>query len=510
LKTTEAFSAVRCEGSRATINESHLRKDNFIKKTASGLLACLCTYDAFLAQLQYSGFNDLGLVAKALPIIRLLTPDLAIRWFALHELEGRTIAPDASPIWTTPEGFGSWLKRYLDQAAESGRSHGEDRISRRQWAAQFRISESTLDRWLDQECVPQPEDAFFIAEVLSRHLTDRNSDELLSECGRHILGCAIARELASVLGRKTVNDVVGDVQRMASHMQVFHRLQPVPKEVGDRVLVEFLLLGSNAPLSGSLLKAALEAEEMPSWRNVLRACLNRTGLNFAMFELQTLLRQQDAIEGRADSGEHELTESDKQAWDLANQAEMDAAIGEWADAVDRLGKAVMFAPTDARLHRRLGLALLASGDLRRAYDSLAIASQLNPYWTDLQGDVAAVLVVIGENHMLNSNTKEAADYFNRAIERVRLLPESEVGKSGNCLQAIGTAYFHMDDFWKALPCFEKCIELGHQSGDLYDWAAHCCFMVGENTRGRDYAKTAHRLGHSRSYDKWQRGEYNKT
>ena len=42
-----------------------------------------------------------------------------------------------------------------------------------------------------------------------------------------------------------------------------------------------------------------------------------------------------------------------------------------------------------------------------------------------------------------------------------------------------------------------------------DQAAHCAFMIGDDVRGRAYAKRAHDLGVSVTYRRWASGQYRK-
>ena len=71
----------------------------------------------------------------------------------------------------------------------------------------------------------------------------------------------------------------------------------------------------------------------------------------------------------------------------------------------------------------------------------------------------------------------------------------------------GHVLMDLERFSESLEHLEEVVRVGFGHARAYNYAAHCAFEVGDGVKGRRYAKEAHRLGESKVYDAWQRGEY---
>ena len=73
--------------------------------------------------------------------------------------------------------------------------------------------------------------------------------------------------------------------------------------------------------------------------------------------------------------------------------------------------------------------------------------------------------------------------------------------------ASGYVLTELERFTEGLEHLERVIEARSDYALAYRYAAHCAFRSGDGVKGREYAKTARRLGDSTEFEAWQRGEY---
>lgn len=64
-----------------------------------------------------------------------------------------------------------------------------------------------------------------------------------------------------------------------------------------------------------------------------------------------------------------------------------------------------------------------------------------------------------------------------------------------------------EDLPGAIQMFETAIQQKQDHALAYDNAAHCCFLLQDTVKGKRYAKLAHNLGESLTYNAWNSHRY---
>ena len=72
---------------------------------------------------------------------------------------------------------------------------------------------------------------------------------------------------------------------------------------------------------------------------------------------------------------------------------------------------------------------------------------------------------------------------------------------------MGYVLTELERFSEGLEHLEEVIRARPDYALAYRYAAHCAFRSEDGRKGREYAKTARRLGDSTEFDAWQRGDY---
>ena len=168
--------------------------------------------------------------------------------------------------------------------------------------------------------------------------------------------------------------------------------------------------------------------------------------------------------------------------------------GQLEDAIVHFRRAVELTPDDAEAHLSLGSTLA----MTRAYDEgLAechIAVALRPDWELARVEIGIVLIW--------------AERYEAARAHLEQVAADVPAPSSHLKFNLGTARWRCGDHAGGLALFEEVLkdEANQSYPYVLDQAAHCAFVLGDEVRGRRYAKEANDLGVATTYDRWRRGE----
>lgn len=166
-------------------------------------------------------------------------------------------------------------------------------------------------------------------------------------------------------------------------------------------------------------------------------------------------------------------------------------------AVVHLRRAVELMPTHDSAHFELGAALWQMGDIEGGLAECRIAAAIKPEWELPKVEIGIILINAARYEEARAHLREV---YARAKE-----PSTHLKFN------LATARWRCSEFTEGLSLLEQV--LSDESYAAYpnalDQAAHCAFMLGDDVRGRRYAKQAHDLGRSDTYRRWEAGAYRK-
>jgi tetratricopeptide (TPR) repeat protein len=180
------------------------------------------------------------------------------------------------------------------------------------------------------------------------------------------------------------------------------------------------------------------------------------------------------------------------------QASVARSFGRFDVAIAHLRRAVELVPAHDTAHFELAAALWQAGDTEGGLAECRIAIALRPEWELPQVEIGIILINAGRH-------EEARTHLEEVFAKAKL-------PSTHLKYNLGTARWRCGAFAEGLALLEEVLaDDGYVSYPYaLDQAAHCAFMLGDDRRGRAWAKQAHDLGYSETYRRWASGGYRKT
>jgi len=178
------------------------------------------------------------------------------------------------------------------------------------------------------------------------------------------------------------------------------------------------------------------------------------------------------------------------------------ASGRTAEAIVELKRALELAPNSDEAYRRLASVYLASGRGAEAIQAYQKAVELNPYyWVNHNG--------VGNAYYQLAEYEKAAESYRRVIEldpnnpyaynnlgavlvqsgkfqeAVEPLQKSlQFSADGQAYSNLGIAYFYLRQYDKALPAYEKAVQLVPTSDMFVGNLAEAYSLVGQKDRAQ--------------------------
>jgi tetratricopeptide (TPR) repeat protein len=167
-------------------------------------------------------------------------------------------------------------------------------------------------------------------------------------------------------------------------------------------------------------------------------------------------------------------------------------------AVEHLRRAVEFMPAHDTAHFELGAALWQTGDIEGGLAECRIAVAIKPEWELPKVEIGIIFI--------NADRYEEARTHLEAVYADAQVPTTHLKFN------LATARWRCGQFAEGLALLEEVLsdEAYGSYPNALDQAAHCAFMLGDDVRGRRYAKQANDLGRVDTYRRWQAGAYRKS
>ena len=465
-------------------------------------------WDAFMSRIQSEGSWDVDVENVGHLFVNLAAVDLGLRLFALNWIAGVDADLSGIPLWAEENGIGKVLRSRLHETG----------LNRKQFAARLRVSETTLDNWLDGRNWPGRE----YVDVLALEFAGGDPDHAASvaaELRRQFALAKLCHAVAETVGQEHVISVVDAVAGIARDLGK----HAVPRFLSDKELFPvapaLLMAGSEFPLSPALLRFLAGGYPDGMWRDVILAAAAPWELAFSL-AMKAEGGSRSSAAGLAQDYLDVVDEPDRagavavrEAINRALAPQLDAAIPRsplpvpevdpislWKEGIAVRRRLVERYPGSPETHQHLGSFLGMVGKrtrIRRFVDEglmeCRIASGLCPKWDTPAVERGIILTNFGDH-------EEAL----RELEQVaRELPSL----TPHWRFAMGYVLTELERFSEGLEHLEEVIRVRPDYALAYRYAAHCAFRSGSGVKGRDYAKKARRLGDSTEFDAWQRGEY---
>ena len=465
-------------------------------------------WDAFMSRVQSEGSWDVDIVSAGRLFVGLAAVDLSLRHFALNWIAGfDTDLPD-TPLWAEENGIGRILRK---RAADAG-------LTRDQLAARVKVTPTTVDNWLDGRNWPGRE----YVDSLAREFAEGDLDlagPLAAELRRQFALAKLCHLLSEKVGGDQVISAVDAVSRFARDLSKHVGPRFVPGKERPAVALALLLAGSEFALSPDLLRFLAAGYQDGGWRDVILVAAVPWELAFGL-AMKTEGGSKSSAAGLAQDYLDVVDESGRADALSVNEVIM-RDLGQLMDAlvprgplpipehdplsaleegIARRRRLAERFPDSPEAHFQLGSFLGMVGKntgLRRFVDEglfeCRIASGLCPVWDNPGVERGIMLTNFGAHEEALLELKQVG----------RDLP----APTPHWRFAMGYVLTELERFSEALEHLEEVVRVRSDYALAHRYAAQCAFLVGNGVKGRDYAKTARRLGDSTVYDAWECGEY---
>jgi transcriptional regulator with XRE-family HTH domain len=442
---------------------------------------------------------------------RLLVVDLALRVFAWMRLSELPPPEAETPQWAEENGPGKMLRRLLSEAG----------ITRDQFGARVEVSPVSIDNWFDGKVRPTPANIERIADAFSNVITGGSrKHDLQVRLQSEFTFAYLADQLAEVIGREAVEDLATALYRFVRTISDdVNSMKRPPLEDAAGNEFETLRLGVDEPSSHALLRNLASLETDPEWKRDILASTTGWELRFEEIALQSSLpggsaglaqdlpeaaRAEESEDGTGDDLKRLRTVSTLGTHDYERLAfgDLTLFIEQLRDGIERRRLVVRQHQSSPRPHFELGSFLGMAGKHLRSRDLIdegvrecRIAGALCKGWDAPLVEVGIILSNAGR-------VDEALIELSAAVDRLR-------GITPHLAFARGYALMQVKRHEEALKDFEAVIRARPEYALALDHAGHCAFMIGQNVKGREYAKAARKHGSTMTYDDWRRGTYGK-
>lgn len=456
------------------------------------------------------------------PYLRFAVIDLALRTTSVMRLAGLPKLAEGEPIWSRESNSGQMLREFQAQCRQKG-------LTREKFAEKLGVSDNTVDSWLSGRSRPSQDNIQSIAKVLASYLVETTVEVLSARLNRHYILCTLSDLLSKHIGREAVVGLSYALVRFANRLiEGFQQYSKLPPDQAAMADVFILLFGTQFTSSEYLLRHLWRKETDSVWRADLQAAqkdwhrrLQLDAQYIGSFEEDVERAQekfgisksmaQSIVEKSIKNlqGDLRLSSVDLEgktvirikgdakfsAGNRIIQAMHARAEGDFDTALVHFRRAVELQPLNAEYHFQLGATLGQAGKIEEGIQECWISTQLEPNWNLPRVEISIILI--------NSGRYEEA--LQHLAETSRALGEVDWHLALN----LGYAKMQCNDPVGALELFEQVIATRPDHALALDCAAHCCFQIGDGTRGRALAKRANQFGASDTYRDWRTGKYKK-
>lgn len=463
----------------------------------------------------------------AFPYLKFAVIDVALRIAALMWLEKKDAhQPKEVPAWAKPEGRSALLH---DLIRRCEKPMTRDRLLELVDNATDRVSYafSTVDRWLAKEDAARPVQKHLeiLADIFAREIPGASRAAVLRSLRLHYGLHDLCETLASSLGRRMVEGLACALVTYVMCAREFVAQSTLPEDQLRRSQLASLTRGTAFSSNAFVLRGLSRCEELPLWKADLVAAFG--GIVNWRPRIEHYVRALPAVEATArhirdlhpDRSEDDVLETALSlTWSRAEDLPADMQ-GMFRECMDRdslfaaaqleqrgldfvstggfSNAAVFFLnatvkdPTNASMHFNLSAALTSLGRLQEALNEAHVAALLDPGMDLAAAQIGIVLIEMGRH-------REASEALESRARNLRAM-------TAHYAYHLGLAYYHDRQFQRALDVFEQCLRLEGDHPDTLDLAAACLLELGDRRKGREYAKRAHHLGRSETWNKLSSG-----
>ena len=465
-------------------------------------------WDAFMSRIQSEGSWDVDMVAAGRCFVGLAAVDLSLRFFALNWVARFNPHLSDIPLWAEENGVGKILRSNLSDVG----------LNRSQLAARLGVSDTTLDNWLDGRNWPSREYVDPLAEEFAGGNPDMAAS-LAAELRREFALAKLCDLLAEQVGRDHVISAVDAISRFSHDLSEHVGPRFVPEKDRPAVALALLLMGSEFPLSGDMLRFLASGYDDGGWRDVILTAAVPWELSFGLAmkteggsESSAAGLAQDYLDVVEDSGQAAAT-AVREAISAAMVMQLDRFIprgplpipehhplSPLEDGIELRRLLAERFPDSPDAHFQLGSFLGKAGQrtgIRELVDrgllECRIASGLCPHWDAPGVELGIILTNFGAHE--------------EALQELEQVARELPALTPHWRFAVGYVLMELERFSEGLEHLEQVVRVRSDYALAYNYAALCAFKMGDGVKGRRYAKKAHRLGESEVHDAWQRGEY---
>ncbi len=461
-----------------------------------GILNYASRWDSTVAKMRCWAIPDAQREDILVSCLRLATVDLALRLSAYRHLSKQTIPAPTIPLWAKRGGSAIYLNHLLKAC--------DGTLSNVELASSVGVENAkTVEKWFEQGSRPSRDHVCALAQEIGHRIPGGDPEILLGQMNRHYAFAGICEKLSHNIGWDRVMEMVGALFHNTARLQQRFAEDRKPVEENYSHYLVQLIFGVGSTTSYRYIDHLLETEHDPEWKQDI-VCAKSDW--FSRLVQRNLTFTGECILGRGEgwSGDCLHLEYVSTSFlqhqidcDVDVRSGADPSAYEWEEAFENeLRHFIGTHPDSAQGHLALGSYLGAnswfSEKIEEGLRKCGKAAELSPDWELPRIQVANILMRIGSSN-------ESLRYLKIARQE---LPEM----TPLLAYTIGFAKMMNNDIEGALVMFEEITEMKPDHALAWDNAAYCAFQMEDTLKGKRYARSAHQLGISIVYDRYDVGK----
>lgn len=409
--------------------------------------------------------------------VRLVIIDLALRVSAHLHLAGSSPAALDFLAWSNPTRRGDYLNQKRQQTS----------LSLEEFAEAVGVTDNTVDAWMYKGARPSDGNLGKIGKTLADEVEASNAAVIALELRALYWVSDVAALLSEHIGDRATNEVIGQLRRYA---EATYRTiaDQFPAESRTEDLTILADLGAGSRLAEPLLSTLVEQEPDDGWREDLRA----TGMDWVRrvlsVNLGVHLAEVDGLIQKTNGG---LLEDwgvgNPEAYAHYRRSQELRMQGKLQEALAEVQVAARLDPLDPANHCTLGSVKTGIGIAREDTDlikeglnALWLAVTLDPKWILPWTEIGLVLHHTGRSE--------------EAVAHLRNVNPECGPLDSKYHQALGAAYWKLDELPEALAAFEASLELDPEETSALLAASELSLTIGDEEKYKRYLRRARHFG----------------
>ncbi len=473
-------------------------------------------WDALLATLQSRSARIEDYTTAVVGFMRLVVVDLSLRTFALARLADLDLPESSTPSWAEEDSQRNLLRQLVKDAG----------LTREQLADLLKISDTSVDNWLDGKIRPTRKNVAALAEELAIGRPKCNALRIERDIQRQFTLAHLVDLLVPVIGRRQIVELGTALYRFTRIItDDVSRMKRPPLEQNPTAELVALIFATDHWSTQPLIENLAAVEKDPKWRSYILAAAGEWEVAFQRIAIEASTSRAaaglaqditDIVPSCVDQCTYsvdvqtpntlnrlrtKLLEESSIDYDYrVTQGGMSEISRLFRNGIALRRELTKDFPNEAEAHFELGSFLGMVGKrtgrrdlIEEGIHECKIASLLSPQWDAPAVEPGIILANIGS--------------YEDALEELKWANSVLPDQTPHLHYAFGYTLMMLKRYDEALSHLKEVLKSKPNYALALRDAAHCSFKKGDHKNGLSYAKKARQFGDPVEHKLWSKRAY---